>query len=108
MAKEVISLLFEGDAPTLLAGYREGVRRYRESGAAAPEQIIVAESSEGLMVTLVWGESVDHEGLGRFMRGVIEELGLPLPRPTHGTLSTNSWTQLTEGSARAAEDAARR
>jgi hypothetical protein len=47
------------------------------------------------MVTLVWGEGVDHEQLGRHMLGLLAQLGLPRPQATHGELVTTSWVDLT-------------
>jgi hypothetical protein len=95
MAQDVVSLLFAGDSRTLLPLYQDGVRRFRQSGGTAPECLVVAHGEEGLMVTLVWGDDVDHEQLGRHMLAAISELGLPRPRATHGHLATTSWADLT-------------
>jgi hypothetical protein len=95
MAQDVVSLLFPGDARDLLPRYREGTKRYAETGAPSPEHLVVATSDEGLMITLVWGEGIDHEQLGRHMLSSLTELGLPFPRPTHGVLVTASWAELT-------------
>jgi hypothetical protein len=97
MAQDVVSLLFAGDSRTLLPLYQDGVRRYREAGGPSPERLVAAHGEEGLMVTLVWGDGVDHEQLGRHMLAVIAELGLPRPRATHGELVTTSWSDLTAG-----------
>jgi hypothetical protein len=98
MAQDVVSLLFAGDSRTLLPLYQDGVRRYRESGGTAPERLVVAHGEQGLMVTLVWGDGVDHEQLGRHMLSVIGELGLPRPQATHGDLVTTSWADLAASS----------
>lgn len=95
MAQDVIALLFAGDSKALLPNYAEGARSFGQSGGTAPEHIVVAHSPEGLLVTLVWGDGVDHEKFGRHMLGLIGELGLPFPRVNHGTLETSSWTALT-------------
>jgi hypothetical protein len=95
MAQDVIALLFAGDSKALLPNYAEGARRFQQSGGTPPEDIVVAHSPEGLLVTLVWGEGVDHETFGRHMLGLLGELGLPFPRISHGTLETSSWTALT-------------
>lgn len=97
MAQDVVSLLFAGDSRALLPLYQDGVRRYHESGHPSPEALVVAHGAEGLMVTLVWGDGVDHEQLGRHMLGLITELGLPRPRATHGELVTASWADLAAG-----------
>lgn len=91
MAQEVINALFAGDSHDLLPRYAEGIRRFREAGGIPPEQFAVAHTDEGLHVTLVWGEGISHGLLGNHMRGVIGELGLPLPSVSHGTLATTSW-----------------
>ena len=91
MAQEVINALFAGNSQELLPRYAEGIRRFREAGGVAPEQFTVAHSDEGLHVTLVWGDGIGHELLGNHMRGLIGELGLPLPQVNHGTLATTSW-----------------
>ena len=95
MAQDVINILFAGDSHDLLPRYAEGVRRFTENGGTPPEQVVVAHCDEGLHVTLVWGEGIDHELLGRHMGGLIGELGLPMPRVDHGTLETTSWSALT-------------
>jgi hypothetical protein len=95
MAQDVVSLLFAGDSRTLLPLYQDGVRRYRESGGPSPEGLVVAHGEDGLIVTLVWGEGVDHEQLGRHMLGQLAQLGLPRPQATHGELVTTSWVDLT-------------
>jgi hypothetical protein len=91
MTQEVINALFAGDSQDLLPRYAEGIRRFRESGGAAPEQFAIAHTDAGLHVTLVWPEGIGHELLGNHMRGVIGELGLPMPTVSHGTLATTSW-----------------
>lgn len=96
MAQDVINLLFPGDSSDLLARYAEGVRQFNRTGGRAPEQVVIAHSGAGLNVTLVWGEGVDHELLGRFMLSRIDDLGLPFPQVSHGTLATTSWDALTE------------
>jgi hypothetical protein len=95
MAQDVINALFGGDSRELLPRYAEGVRRFADAGGTPPEQVLVAHSPEGLHVTLLWGEGVSHEVLGAHMRGLIAELGLPLPQVNHGTLAAASWTELT-------------
>lgn len=95
MAQDVITLLFPGDSQELLPRYAEGVRRFRESGGTAPEQLTIAHNDEGLQVNLVWPEGVDHQLLGNHMRGLLDELALPFPRASHGTLATTSWEELT-------------
>lgn len=94
MAQDVVNLLFPGSSDDLLPRYAEGVRRFVDTGGPAPEQIVIAHTGEGLQVTLVWGEGVDHEQLGHFMLGRLGELGLPRPTASHGTLATASWTQV--------------
>jgi hypothetical protein len=94
MAQDVVNLLFAGDSLDLLPRYADGVRQYRETGGAPPEHLVIAHSDEGLHVTLVWPEGVDHEGLGRFLLGRLGELDLPRPRVNHGTLATTSWNAL--------------
>ncbi|MGN6722501.1 MAG: hypothetical protein ACTHJM_07805 [Marmoricola sp.] len=94
MAQEVINALFAGDSHDLFPRYAEGIRRFRAAGGVAPEQLAIAHSDEGLRVTLVWGDGISHGLLGNHMRGVIDELGLPLPEVSHGTLATTSWESL--------------
>lgn len=94
MAQDVVNLLFAGSSEDLLPRYAEGVRRFVDTGGPAPEQVVIAHGDDGLHVTLVWGEGVDHERLGRFMMGLLGELGLPMPTVSHGTLATASWNQL--------------
>jgi hypothetical protein len=94
MTQDVINLLFPGDSNELLPRYAEGVRRFAETGGVAPEQVVVAHSEQGLRVTLVWGEGIDHELLGRFMLGSLGELGLPMPRVDHASLAAVSWDAL--------------
>jgi hypothetical protein len=95
MAQDVINLLFPGDSTDLLRRYADGVRQFRENGGAAPESLVVGHSDEGLHVTLVWGEGVDHELLGRFLLARLADLGLPRPQVNHGSLATTSWDELT-------------
>lgn len=94
MPQDVIAALFPGDSADLLPRYAEGARRFRESGGTAPERVVVAHSADGLVVNLVWGEGTDHEHFGRHMLGLLDELGLPFPRLSHGTLATASWDAL--------------
>lgn len=94
MTQDVINLLFAGDSHDLLPRYGDGIRRFRDSGGVGPEQLVVAHSDQGLHVTLVWGEGVDHELLGHFLLGRLTELGLPRPTVNHGTLATTSWNTL--------------
>lgn len=94
MAQDVINLLFPGDSHELLPRYAAGVGRFRDEGGTAPQDLVIAHSEQGLHVTLVWGEGVDHELLGRFLFGRLAELGLPMPQVNHGTLATNSWDAL--------------
>lgn len=95
MAQDVVNLLFAGDSRDLLKRYADGVRLFSQTGGTAPEQLVIAHSDDGLHVTLVWGEGVDHELLGRFLLGRLEDLGLPRPQVIHGTLATTSWGSLT-------------
>lgn len=95
MAQDVVNVLFAGDSHALLPRYAEGVRRFHDTGGTAPEQLVIAHSDEGLSVTLVWGEGIDHEHLGHFLLGRLDDLGLPRPQVNHGTLATNSWDSLT-------------
>lgn len=99
MAQDVVNLLFAGDSAELLPRYAAGVRQFDDAGGVAPEQVVVAHGSAGLNVTLVWGDGVDHELLGRFLLGRLGELGLPMPRVDHGTLATSSWDDLTATAA---------
>jgi hypothetical protein len=94
MAQDVVSLLFAGDTRVLLPLYQDGVRRYRASAGPSPERLVVAHGDDGLMVTLVWGDGVNHDQLGRHMLALIGELGLPRPHATHGDLVTTSWADL--------------
>jgi hypothetical protein len=94
MAQDVINALFPGDSHDLLTRYSEGVRRFREAGGTPPEHAILAHTEAGLHVTLVWGEGIDHALLGNHMRGLLGELGLPMPRVIHGDLATTSWESL--------------
>lgn len=95
MTQEVINALFAGDSAELLPRYAEGIRRFVDAGGTPPEQVVVAHAADGLHVTLLWGEGVSHEVLGTHMRGLIGELGLPLPTVSHGTLAAASWDELT-------------
>jgi hypothetical protein len=95
MTQDVVNLLFAGDSHALLPRYAEGARRYRAGGGTAPEQVVIAHCDAGLHVTLVWGEGVNHEELGRHMLGLLQELEMPFPRVDHGTLATASWESLT-------------
>lgn len=97
MVQDVINLLFAGDSHDMLAKYAEGARRYRESGGAAPEHFTAALTDEGLLISLIWPEGVSHEGLGRHMLDMLDELGLPFPRVSHGELALTSWETLTGG-----------
>ncbi|MGN6162245.1 MAG: hypothetical protein ACTHOG_11170 [Marmoricola sp.] len=99
MAQDVINALFAGDSRDLLPRYADGVARYQSASGPAPEQVVIAHSDAGLHVTLVWPEGVSHEVLGNHMRGLIAELGLPLPEVNHGTLATTSWESLSESFA---------
>ena len=94
MNQDVINLLFAGNSADLLPRYAEGVRQFRNTGGEAPEHLVIAHSDEGLHVTLVWGEGIDHELLGHFLLGKLDELGLPRPRVNHGTLAMTSWDAL--------------
>jgi len=94
MTQDVINLLFAGDSHDLLPRYAEGIRRLQDTGATPPEQLVIAHSDAGLHVTLVWGEGVDHEVLGRFLLSRIADLGLPRPQVNHGSLATTSWQAL--------------
>lgn len=95
MAQDVINLLFPGESTDLLPRYANGVRQFHENGGTAPECLVVGHSDEGLHITLVWGEGVDHELLGRFLLARLADLGLPRPQVNHGTLATTSWDKLT-------------
>lgn len=95
MAQDVVNVLFPGDSRDLLARYADGVRGFNQTGGTPPENVVIAHTDEGLHVTLVWGEGVDHELLGRFLLGRLDDLGLPRPRVIHGTLATTSWGSLT-------------
>lgn len=94
MAQDVVNLLFPGDSRALLPCYAEGLREFSQTGGTPPERLVIAHSEEGLHVTLVWGEGVDHELLGRFLLGRLDKLGLPRPQVVHGTLATTSWKSL--------------
>lgn len=94
MAQDVVNLLFPGDSRDLLERYADGVRQFSQDGGTPPEQLVIAHADEGLHVTLVWGEGVDHELLGHFLLGRLGELGLPRPQVVHGTLATSSWESL--------------
>ncbi|GAC1524724.1 MAG: hypothetical protein NVS3B1_12850 [Marmoricola sp.] len=96
MAQEVINALFAGDSQELLPRYAAGIQRFQSAGGPVPEQVAIAHSPEGLHVTLIWPEGVSHEVLGTHMRGLIRELGLPLPQVNHGTLVTTSWASLAQ------------
>jgi hypothetical protein len=91
MAKDVVSLIFPGDAADLLPRYTEAARRW---DGLRPEQAVIAHGDNGLMVTVVWGEGIAHDLLGKHMVGLLEELGLPFPQVQHGTLAAASWEQL--------------
>ena len=99
MAQEVINALFAGDSEELLPRYAEGLRRFVDAGGTPPEQLVVAHSPQGLHVTLVWGEGISHELLGTHMRGLIGELGLPMPSVVHGALAAASWDELATSAA---------
>lgn len=95
MAQDVINLVFVGDSQELLHRYAEGISQFHAAGGTPPEQLVIAHSDEGLRVTLVWGDSVDHELLGHFLLERLDQLGLPRPQVSHGTLATTSWDSLT-------------
>ena len=95
MAQDVVNLLFPGDARQLLPRYAEGTSQFSRAGGTPPEMLVVAHTTEGLHVTLVWGEGVDHEHLGQFLLSRLEQLDLPRPQVSHGTLAMTSWQQLT-------------
>jgi hypothetical protein len=96
VSREVVSVLFEGDASDLLHRYAEGARRWDERGGVRPESAVIALGDGGLLVTLVWGEGVDHHDFGAHMLSVISELGLPRPTVNHGVLATPDWYGLVE------------
>ena len=98
MAQDVISLVFPGEPRQLLDRYAEGARRWQHAGRVAPENIVVAAANDGLLVTLVWGEGVDHHDFGSHMLGLLDELGLPFPNVTHAEVFTDSWMDLGENS----------
>lgn len=100
MAQEVVGLLFPGDSRSLLTRYAEGARRFEDGGGTPPERLVVAHCDEGLHVTLVWGDGVDHELLGRHMLGLLSELEMPFPDVHHGRLATTSWQDLTAAAGR--------
>jgi hypothetical protein len=95
MAQDVVNLLFAGDSEDLLSRYGKGLRLFREAGGVAPEQVVVAQGDAGLYVTLVWSEHVPHDELGKFLLTRLGELGLPMPRVDHATLTAASWDSLT-------------
>lgn len=96
MSKDVVSLVFPGESHELLLRYAEGAAAWRRQGGTDPDAAVIAHGEDGLMVTLVWGEGIDHEGFGRHMLSSLQNLDLPFPRIAHGKLSTTSWDDLIE------------
>ncbi len=101
MSQDVVILHFPGDPEVLLAAYAEAARRWQASGGVAPETVVTARGETGLLVTLVWGPGVGHDGFGAHVQRLLEPLALPFPRVDHGLLATADWSTLVDLAANA-------
>ncbi len=94
MSQDVVMLHFPGDPDVLLAGYAEAARRWQGSGGVSPDTVVVARGEAGLLVTLVWGPGVGHDGFGGHVQRHLEPLALPFPRVEHGLIAAPDWSTL--------------
>lgn len=94
MSQDVVSLLFPGDSADLLPAYAGGARSWHASGMPAPDVAVVAHADQGLLVTLVWGEGMDHHEFGAHMLTLVQSGELPRPQVQHGVLATQDWAAL--------------
>ena len=94
MSQDLVMLHFPGDPDVLLAAYAEAARRWQASGGMSPDTVVTARGETGLLVTLIWGPGVGHDGFGGHVQQLLEPLALPFPRVDHGLLATADWSTL--------------
>lgn len=83
---------FDGDAGDLSDRFRVAASRYaRDAYALQPRSVLLMRNKEGIAVVMVWPAGSGIRSFQSFLRGSLDELGLPHPRVEHFRAEPMVW-----------------
>jgi hypothetical protein len=84
---------FDGDWRELSDRFRMAASCYAEEvNAPHPQSSFLMRNKDGIVVVLVWPEGVGIKAFQKFLRGSLEEFGLPHPRVEHLRADPIAWS----------------
>lgn len=87
---------FDGDPEDLARRFQMATSRYGDtSDAPIPAAALLLRNKTGIAVVLVWPEGSSLSPFQTFLRGAIDELGLPHPRTEHFRADAITWDTIT-------------
>jgi hypothetical protein len=87
---------FDGDPRELAERFGVATSRYaQDPDAPQPESAFLMRNKEGIAVVLVWPEGSGIRPFQSFLRGALDELGLPHPRVEHFRAEPIRWDAAT-------------
>jgi hypothetical protein len=87
---------FAGDSAELANRFRAAVRGYADfPDAPQPNTALLLQNKDGIVVVLAWPEGASLQPFRTFLRGSLDDFGLPHPRVEHYRAQENTWTAIT-------------
>lgn len=92
MSKLALIAHFDGDAHDLDNRFRIAASQYsRDLDAPQPTSALLMHNKRGIVVVLTWPEGSGIRPFQSFLRGSLEEFGLPHPRVEHFRADEIAW-----------------
>lgn len=88
---------FDGDPDELARRFHTAAGRYADTpNAPQPTTALLLRNKTGITAVLVWPEGASLSPFQTFLRGTIDELGLPHPRTQHLRAEAITWDTITQ------------
>ena len=98
MSKIAFIAHFDGDARVLEDRFRSAATKYsRDLDAPRPASALFMRNKKGIVIVLTWPEGSGIAAFQTFLRGSLEEFGLPHPRVEHFRAEAASWEGFLKG-----------
>ena len=86
---------FAGDPDDLTPRIRDAARRYSSSRVGPqPTNALLLRNKDGVTAVFAWPEGASLQPFRTFLRGALEELGLPHPRVEHYRADAAGWDSI--------------
>lgn len=87
---------FEGDPDELGPSFRAAARRYATlADTPQPTTALLLRNKAGITVVMAWEHGASMQPFREFLRGALDEHGLPHPRVEHARAEAVRWEDIT-------------